>query len=414
MIAFVSEVPISPDLFRRAFTNSARRHPLLRAVIKSEDKNVWFDIKDEVSVDLEEESSSDWATVCKNIHANSSLDNSRLWYIKYLPMVKPEYTTVNYKYQTTLVLVMHHAIADGHSIKQMIKEIKTFVDSDLKGNIPETANPLSLPPTVETLLNIEYSLFFHGFIKIVNRLQGVYKANTQNNNNAHYDVTVKQFYPEEKKKASGNPGIMVIPYRLSKEKSSIFLEKCKLHSVAPTAVFTAATSLSFYKHFNISEAAYEFIVGLRNVFPTDDDAHNHVGLYSSIIQAKYNFPNKNPDLWNLAAECHQDIRDNLQSNCRRFLEKVNHIPVLYRHERPDLPLFIINNVGRFDEMTDNSLVQLGAVHGQAGNYYTLSICIENIREEITWTLNYNPEKIGDNTAKILADSVSDELLNIIN
>ena len=419
MVAFASTSIITMDMLQKAFNHVANKHPMLRAVIKTKGTEAWFETRDDVIADIQEDTREDWVSACQEIQAKGFPDMLNLWHVKYMSAVISKYSCSKYKHQCTFIFTIHHSIADGVSLMRLMNEINIYIDNDLKGKNQVHEEPLPFPPSVETLMNVKYSSFACYFNIMYFNLQTLFnKIRNTRGTAQHKDNVIEFFCKSEKNKVSDkDKGVVIIPMQLTERESNIFITACKKNQVSPMAVFTAAFFLTSYDHMPIgdNEVQYCFPTNQRRLFPSKSHIQDHLALHISLVYTELDLPRCKPLLWDLAKICQRNAHNDMQKRERRWLEVINNMRKI--SSQGFYPLFFISNYGKFDfvEHGKEPCIKLAAVFSTAlaGQSSAISITLVYFDNKLCWNFNYDASAISKHTANLMAHAIRRQLQDIL-
>ena len=313
-------------MLRSAFNRLVIRHPLLRARLVRTNGEIYFDILEDVSVNVEEIHGSDWVTVFEdNMTRELGHDDQPLWFIQYLPEVKPEYTNELYKYQCTVSFTSHHSVVDGVSMRMLLNELMNELQSELKGDAKkQEITSLPIPPPIEDIFGkrSRFDLFLESVLAMVSEyLPGAFVSFVKWCQPSVFrrHSSVQALLSREQKSSDVTPTTSIVHLILSKEQTEALHSKCAKHNVTTQAALIAAYFITLDKQASIRGKDVTFFssVDVRNHKEViAEDIDSQYAIYRVICDFQMKMPEAGEPAWDTADKFHKVVSKDIDKKVR--------------------------------------------------------------------------------------------------
>ena len=435
MVSFISESHITSEMLRASFTRIAQRHPMMRTRFRRSHRgDLYFEMLDDVIVNLEERTESDWVSVWEeNVTANLGHDDQPLWFVQHLPEAEPDYTTDQYRHQCTFLLTHHHASWDAMTTTCIIlNELLNELESAIKGEV-KSDNIISLPfpPPLETVVRNYLSISDQILMQILtfcskycpNLFIKMAKLGQRSLFRRH--SSVQALLQREQKAITCKPTSSVVPVSFSKEQTKALFTKCKKHKVSPFAALAASYFVCLDKHATIRNKDVSFAVtsNLRKYgeekYP---DINNYCSVNIALTPMQMKMPSANKSLWDVANEYQRVIHSDLKEKAIKGVTRVEVLNMLNKSDRQsvrDRSFFLgsFHNGGKVDVLnrSDASPIRLAACHASMSDYklpaFLVSIFCITFEGELSFTLQYGTNVLTKEFARELSADIKTTLLD---
>ena len=391
-----------------------------------------FEMLDDVIVNLEERTESDWVSVWEeNVTANIGHDDQPLWFVQHLPEAKPDYTTDQYRHQSTVLITCHHALADALALYVIINELMNELECKIKAVVEDdNAIPFSIPPSLETVVDnyrsasdrmMQHMLNFFSkycpnlFIKMAKLGQrSLFRRHS----------SVQALLRREQKAITCKPTSSVVPVTLSKEQTKALFTECKKHKVSPLAALAAAYFVCLDEHASIRNKKVSFAVSSdMRKYGEDDypDINNFIGSYATLLPVQMKMPSNKKTLWEVANEYQHTIHTDIDKTAIKSISTVEVFNMLSKSDRQsvrDRSFFLgsFHNGGKADILnrSDNSPIHLAAYHGSMSDYklpgFLFSFFCITFEGQMSFTLQYSKNVVTTEFAQQMSRNIKDLLI----
>ena len=433
MATFISESGITSEMLRASFTRIALRHPMMRMRFRrSHGGELHFEILDDVIINLEERTESDWVSVWEeNVTVSLGHDDQPLWFLQHLPEAKPDYTTDQYRHQCTFLLTYHHACVDGMSGCILINELLNDLESVIKGEIKsDNITSLPFPPPLETVIDNYLSTSDQIMMKILTFCSRhcpkffLKMAKLGQSSLFRRHSSVQALLQREQKVITCKTTSSVVPVTLSKQQTKALFTECKQQKVSPLAALAAAYFVCLDKHATIRDKDVTFAI-TSNLRKYGEEKYPDINTYFSCFTAmspmQMKIPSTNKSLWDVAKEYQRVIHSDLEKKAIKGVTTAEVFNMMTKADTQsvrDRSFFLasFHNFGKVDVLnrSDASPIRLAAYHASMSNYkipgFLASISCITFESVMSFTLQYGTNVLTKGFATELGADIKTTLM----
>ena len=288
-----------PDILKQALKLVIKRHPLLNCRIVAADNDFYFQRKttNKTTFQIIENVKNKHALFCAEFN-NPLPETQSLFRITLI--LDSSVKQISKKTKSTLIIVVHHAIADGAcGIELQRKVLQTYADIMHKKTIKTEELPVM--SSLDEL--IKSSIGLGDLNKFVKQYQKQYKniANAQRLEPASLNIT---------------PQINFIQKSLSQKQTKALIDKCKLNKTSVHGAICAASLLTIREQLDktakpIMLCCHMPVDMRRRLNPPVGEEHMFCAAGGTIGCYKIS---QNTSIWNLSKKIINDIRNSILSN----------------------------------------------------------------------------------------------------
>ena len=403
----------------------SQKHPLLRMYIPKSDHPLRFHHLDNIGIKVQQSPERNWlSALSQDLSSPFKYGKNPLWRVTLLPDAELNLTNAEYKYQCVVIIGIDHAIADGLAFFFMVGELMTYICSIMENdNVSGEVQSQPLPENMEVSQGLckgqsfARSLLYYAAKKIPSLCQPLLQI--MGPKPSQYSHTsVVNFLKEEEQYVKNEPVHMKIVYRcMNEEETSKLLKKSKANGVSPAAALLASYFLAFQQFADISGKQVKFgasksLAYARNLTKHSFDLVSAPAFLPFVVEV----PDNSNRFWEFAEMCNFD-RDGSTRLGEIKAHSYELVTEWYKTTK-DTPegradtLVHIANFGRCKwlEMSAASPIRLEGLLAQAQadplqNNPTFYINCQTFRDKMIWTMSYFSNKVRENTAEKIADTM---------
>jgi len=296
---------ISKTSLETALLKARRKYPLLNSrLIQDDNGNVEFayDYDQEFPIKVFcEKACADWIELAWN-------EQKTPFNLNEGPLIK--FLLIDTTDTTDLVTICHHCICDGLSLVYLTKDIAAFLD-----NPDASVQPLPVPPAIN-MDNLSVSVSV-GITGLLTKLLAKYLNRAWNRRKVlftqqDYEHLYNEYWKEK------DIGLLV--FCLSKDITSLLIEKCHVEHVTVNSALTTAFSLAQYDLQGNNQPYLKkalLAINIRHLFKNPPG--ENFGLLA--VGNEISLPSGNDGFWNIARRFNSEIKEML-SNPKEFLSLI--------------------------------------------------------------------------------------------
>ena len=433
MAVLISDIPLTLNMIKSAFTKLALKHPLLRMRITQKDgEDPQFEMMDEVTVNIEERQETDWVKVFEENSTTDFGDHDQpLWFVQVLPDAKPDYTTNQHEYQSTLLLSCHHSIIDGMSNMLLFNELMNELETEITGKgRSDVIASCPIPPPAEVvvnnrpLLHILGERFLNMSIKLYPQvLLWIFKHLASSN--FTQQPSIRTLIQQNKSPTSSSPTTSVFPISLSRDETKTLIGECKRHKVSPLSAFISAYCIALDKQIPLTSTNLSFEISSslrqRTGF-LDDEMKKNIACYISFLHLEVKMSDVEMDIWKIAEMCEEMIHKDLDQKAMAALSMFGFASVVNKYlpnaKEERCSFGSVNNYGRlaFLSRSQDSPVCLAIAHGSFAHHnfagpligFNMMTCVERF----TCSLAYSTKVVSKSFLCQIGQDIKDMLTDV--
>jgi hypothetical protein len=190
-----------------------------------------------------------------------------------------------------IIFLIHHAIADGHSIVRLVHDLMGLCRAIAAGRVgTDDYAPLPLLPAVDARLNRSQPLDSPAELRETGEQEG-----------ALYQFPFEGYAPPEQRR------LATCFRQIEKETVALFQSRCRSCGVTPTGAITAALLQAAAGTAAAPERlAMDTGISLRR-YCAPETGPEHVGCNIMMLQTSHSLKHSG-DFWSFAAACQQELR----------------------------------------------------------------------------------------------------------
>ena len=421
----MSKLPITAEILRTACYKLSQKHPLLRMYVPKSDHPLRFHHLDNIGIKVQQSPERNWLSeLYHDLSSPFKYGKNPLWRVTLLPDADLNLTNSDYKYQCVVIIGIDHAIADGLSFFFMVGELMTYICSIMENdNVSGDVQSQPLPENMEVSQGLYKgqtfirSLLYYSLKKIPALCQPLLKMVRMPDQYRH--TSVVNFLKDEEQYVKNESVHMKMVYRcMNEQETSKLLKKSKANGVSPAAALLASYFLALKQYADINGKQVQFMATKSLVHARNRTKHNF-DLVSApaFLPFVVEVPDHSNRFWEFANMCYFDRDGSVRLN--EITALPYELATTWYKITEDTPegraetLAYIANLGRCKwlEMSAASPIRLEGVLAQAQsnpmpNSPPFYIVCQTVHDKMTWNMSYYSNKIRENTAEKIANTMS--------
>ncbi len=430
---FVSSVPVPTELFQKALSIVAKKHPILRSKYAEINEKPHLQEMDEVTISWTESDATDW-TLVSEIQTQCRFDkwSGPLWRVVYLPNIaQGSYTDEKHPFQYVLAFVYNHAILDDTSSLLVTKDFMLATSGLLRGEVKEddAVESLPVPMPLDQLhpdLRATKARGIWGILQLMFSRQMISVSRTMKEGNAW----IRKFPMQRELTPDAEVKSCVIPMEFSADVTKAVMGISKQHGVGVHSVMVSIAAISVTQMLQGGSIQRNGSVlhctsaSTKRWFP-EYVANQGAGFYASGVVAPVHVNAEWRDtFWEMAKKTHDRIHSHLVQDCLFNISMLTLIDLLAGLGRLPEPMtgrncsrmehvFDFTNIGNCEHVNDgDDTFKLRARYLSAGIHRWGSIffnSLATLNGRMLWGVTYVPHV----TKKEVAEEYTRRIQTII-